>query len=311
MKFMSSIIKHSLQLSRKATTDFSQTNRPNRTEPSTSLNERLNKTVISETPATQTVTGSSSIPEVFLTPVTKGIESSNLQLPQEKADKPEISESTLFSSPESKTPNTSKSVQSSPPMQPLETDISAAISNSTDNIIANDKIKNYPDNMQQQVTDSHNKINTNLSSVTSSTQNSTIDDPEEKILPIAPTQTEGIESPQSTHTEFNSVPFHPEVPTGERQDTDALSIQQADIWLNKKEPHVTVPVNEQATVSALNQTSIAPPLTKSIPSKTAEIPQVRIGNINVLIDDQSAPKPTAKSASTSTSPSIPFGLRGL
>jgi len=48
------------------------------------------------------------------------------------------------------------------------------------------------------------------------------------------------------------------------------------------------------------------------PQQTQSIPQVRIGHINVLIDDQAAPKTSPRSAeNTATGSSNPFGLRGL
>lgn len=45
--------------------------------------------------------------------------------------------------------------------------------------------------------------------------------------------------------------------------------------------------------------------------KQNDVPQVRIGSINVLIDDQAAAKPRQSSSSKKTGPSSPFGLRGL
>ncbi len=45
--------------------------------------------------------------------------------------------------------------------------------------------------------------------------------------------------------------------------------------------------------------------------QTAEIPQVRIGQINVLVEDQASAKPTPRKRASRPAATNPFGLRGL
>lgn len=76
---------------------------------------------------------------------------------------------------------------------------------------------------------------------------------------------------------------------------------------------IAVPVKQEATPpkSPHDATTAYVRDNRSANHRPAETPQVKIGNINILIDDQAAPKPAAKPASTPAIPSIPFGLRGL
>jgi hypothetical protein len=46
-------------------------------------------------------------------------------------------------------------------------------------------------------------------------------------------------------------------------------------------------------------------------TREPEIPQVRIGQINVLIDDQAAARPKPKATPAAPAAGNPFGLRGL
>jgi hypothetical protein len=46
-------------------------------------------------------------------------------------------------------------------------------------------------------------------------------------------------------------------------------------------------------------------------SREAQIPQVRIGRINVLIEDQAATRSKPKAAPAGPATANPFGLRGL
>ena len=76
--------------------------------------------------------------------------------------------------------------------------------------------------------------------------------------------------------------------------------------------------NQVTAVASYNQQRPAEsfPLHKPVqhdrPQQAQSIPQVRIGHINVLIDDQATPKPSKQSTvNTAAGNSNPFGIRGL
>ncbi len=92
--------------------------------------------------------------------------------------------------------------------------------------------------------------------------------------------------------------------------TGARALSSED---NKEPPIVGSTAIKPSASSIVQELSHArQPLQLTNPgSKSNEIPQVRIGHINVLIDDQVAAKPRRSFSTKTASSSIPFGLRGL
>jgi hypothetical protein len=103
---------------------------------------------------------------------------------------------------------------------------------------------------------------------------------------------------------------HKELPPASAPAADATPAAAAP----EQRPQAATPSGQ--TLQTLARAAIYPepdgPPAGTIPKAgEAEIPQVRIGRINVLIEDQAAPRPRAKSAPAAPAAGNPFGLRGL
>lgn len=106
----------------------------------------------------------------------------------------------------------------------------------------------------------------------------------------------------------NSSPEQPEL-TGARAAVTRPAVSSED---NKENlPEAATENTPPASSVAQELLHVRRPLQASPRSKSKEPPQVRIGHINVLIDDQASAKPRRSSSAKTPGPSIPFGLRGL
>ncbi len=311
MKLMSGLIKHSLQPSRKLATDYSLASQPGQKPPDFSSLENLNRPVKTEmqTDIPVTTTSGFSVAEEAIH-INNTVDLSNQAVPL-RVGAPVVSDSKYDSPSKSTTANVPAAVQTSSSTQSLEAGISGYKSSPVSPAKL-DQLK-QPEQHQLEPMKLQNSIQERLPSADLNQQN-TIDREffSTKTSTASETQTAAIESVnQSIQTDSSPKPLEMEFSSETPPGSINSELQHTDIDAQQEIP-VAVAIKRQATTLTFNTTSPVSAQSKtSNTAKSAETPQVRIGNINILVDDQAAARPAVKPVSNSASPSIPFGLRGL
>lgn len=307
MKFLSSFIKHSLQPARRGDAELPAVTRIDPVSPVSAVTKNMHpafaETALSVDPATSVSVdssqGESELKTAQSEPTTRvslAQESVPDQSSRFTSELPPTSEQ-VYDSPDNQyQPLSSQSIEaesiytaSTRVEQEATTEIAQAETSSS----AREKTENQSavDSLQLNMPDSV-KFSGN--------QQENVQTTSKKSVPFV--QSESIESSSNSVKNF----------TDGTADSSKLAISEESSIHTEQPTAVAVPLQQAPPPTPLNEAKAAYLRdNRNTTSRQAETPPVKIGNINILIDDQAAAKPAAKPASTATSPSIPFGLRGL
>jgi hypothetical protein len=319
MKFITSFIKHSLTPSRRLATDFSLARQSEQNPSEFSSHEGLRRPVKTEVQTEQPLMTSADFSKSEQIAHSNDIVGSSHQVPPHKIATSEVSDFTFDSPSASTTPAAQVGVKSATFTQSLEVGVSRDKQSSVSPEIKV-QVENHeqhqvePLHLQKSLEEGLSSADMNQQSIISKDHFSI------KKARTSKTQIEEVERVnQVIRTDPSSKPLQMDIstatPLNSITSTDSNTsidsgLQHANIDPQEETISVAVPIKRQATtLPTLNR--ISPGSAQSNTSKSADTPQVRIGNINILVDDLAAAKPSVKPASTPVNPSILFGLRGL
>ena len=305
MKFLSSIVQHSLQLSKKPNTSGFPTNPTGSV--TSQINQQNNKQSLNQTDlqvptSTKIVVINNEKLAAIKQKTQKFTDSSDSSDGFEKNKNEQLSSTSSFTDKvkiEANT-NTKKTIH-----ETLETsnDLQDVEQFKSKSIIDEDKIEKKT----EKKTENHENI------VSRKTQPQEPQEPQiqqiQQIQQKSTSTTKPKEAPQASRETRQQA-----ITTQKQQEQQEQSNKDSYSEAFKNSPQETIKIKKQAVNNyyITRQKPVKPPLLQTIKQtkKVQQTPQVRIGQINVLIEDTAKSTPKPKSTTT-TKTSSPFGLRGL
>jgi hypothetical protein len=302
MDFMSRFIKHSLQPSRRIATDYSLASQIDQKSAEFSSHEKFNRPVKNEMQTDLPVT---TTPDLSVT--------------QEATHNNDAVDALSQAAP--LRADTSTAVKKSSSTQSLEAAVTGyksppASAGKMEQLRHSEthqvKSMSLQNDSQQSLSSADVKQKNTANIEKANTENANRENFSSKTSKVSESLTEEIEYVvPAIQTDPNSKRAEMQFPSEKSTISSNSELKQTDID-SREETAVAVQIKKQTTTLTSNNTSPVSAQSKiSNTAKSPETPHVRIGNINILVDDQARARPAVKPVSNIASPSIPFGLRGL